>query len=178
MLIKMIRIAFIDSSSLISYFLKNEKANKNIKEMVHNQDIICFISPISIGEVINNLKRRLKEDKKSLAPKIWIFASLLGKKFHLLQLPDKDISKFHDFIINAKDSFTNWADNSPTDAFIASTLEFHYKNPSGKLYSLIGESTPFFVSNDKKFCSAMKNKGYFVYNPEKETIDDFLLSVK
>lgn len=163
---KPIRIAFLDTSAVVAYFIQKEIGYKNMQDLVNNQiDVVLHISVLSIGEIINTLKSRITNEE-SLKRIIYVFTVYLRQNFRVLELP-KEITKLCSFMSYVRDNIKNWAHGNSVDAFLAATMEVHLKD-------FVEESTPFLVSTDKDFCKGIRKKDYLAYNPSEESFKNFM----
>lgn len=102
---KPIRIAFLDTSAVVAYFIQKEIGYKNMQDLIDNQvnyNVLFNISILSIGEIINTLKSRITNEE-SLKRIIYVFTVYLRERFRILELP-KEINKLSSFMSDLRDN--------------------------------------------------------------------------
>jgi predicted nucleic acid-binding protein len=164
-----LRILFLDSCAIVAHFIPEELAHKNIKELIDNHanyPITLNISALSIPEIINTLKSRIKNKQKQERAFTIFCDHIFYNTFIILPFSNSDPK----FILDVRNSLRSWAKKSPVDAFLKATMETQLK------YS--GISKPILVSSDKDFCNATRKKGYSVYDPSLESFKDFLTKLE
>lgn len=168
-----IRLAFLDTSAIVAYFIKGERGYNNMRDLIDdpedeyfNYGITLHISVLSVGETINTLKSRIY-DAKTRDRELYVATSYLSSNtFRQLEIPNT-IDKLCLFMSDVTNSIKKWARKSPVDAFLAATMETHLKHFSGP-------SRPFLVSTDIEFCNAIRAKKYLAYNPSEKTFKNFI----
>ena len=159
-------IGYLDSNLFIKYYRESEKGHKESKEFIDTHYGYLYISPITLGEVINVLKNRKdipKNDLEKIVRDISIKVSSNNLKIAWVSYSES--LKIHEMVNHYLNTYPKLL-KSPTDAFHLATIHFQIKGPTAPW-------RPYIATSDKDFAIILKKEGYPVFNPEESSWKEF-----
>ncbi len=160
-------IGYLDSNVFIKYYRESEKGHKESKEFIDNHYGYLYISPITLGEVINVLKNRKdipKNDLEKIVRDISIKVSSNNLKIAWISYSES--LKIHEMVNHYLNTYPKLL-KSPTDAFHLATIHLQIKGPTAPW-------RPYIATSDKDFIIILEKEGYPVFNPEELSWKEFV----